>query len=365
MAEVIQSALKEIGARWSRLSTRSRHKDSPNASTTCAFSPSHAAPYDPYSAFGAVFDSRTDIGVDGKIFIDATQLDPLIDAAFAGQSGRGARAGLRALYASCETRSVRAARLPAAASGRTASGPRASSCRPTEYEFPVAGRALSAGMRAGHSLLVRRIVTALLVLAVASVAVFTLVAARAGRPGAVVAERTSFGADRQEVERVGLNSGSTGRCQCATRTGSGTWPRRPRDVAAHQRRDLCGLSGTRAGDRSCSWSPRPFALVAGSGAGVLGALLPSGLSIGCCALGAPAVSVPSFYLGALLVLLFAVTMHWLPAEGESAAELVVAAVVTLGLASCAVMARVVRVGLAEAVSRPYVTTALSRGGAAG
>jgi nickel transport system substrate-binding protein len=30
-----------------------------------------------------VFDSRTEIGVDGKIFMDAKHLDPLIDEAFA------------------------------------------------------------------------------------------------------------------------------------------------------------------------------------------------------------------------------------------------------------------------------------------
>ncbi len=48
----------------------------------------------------------------------------------------------------------------------------------------------------------RRIATAVLVLAVASVAVFTLVTLAPGDPAQIVAERRSFGADREMVERV-------------------------------------------------------------------------------------------------------------------------------------------------------------------
>src|ERR687897_677338 len=48
----------------------------------------------------------------------------------------------------------------------------------------------------------RRIATAVVVLAVASVAVFTLVTLAPGDPAQIVAERRSFGADREMVERV-------------------------------------------------------------------------------------------------------------------------------------------------------------------
>ena len=105
-----------------------------------------------------------------------------------------------------------------------------------------------------------------------------------------------------------------------------------------------------------------FALVVGAGAGDLAALFPSGLHDRLSRAAAlAAVSIPSFYLGALLVLLFAVTLRWLPAEGAEGPSSWLLPCVTLGLASGAVLSRVVRVGLAEAVSSRYVTTALSRG----
>lgn len=85
MAEVIQSALKEIGIQVQvrLVDHATRHKEIAKRAYDLAFYATYAAPYDPYGSFGAVFDSRTEIGVDGKIFMNAKELDPLIDAAFA------------------------------------------------------------------------------------------------------------------------------------------------------------------------------------------------------------------------------------------------------------------------------------------
>lgn len=84
MAEVIQAALKEIGIQVNvrLVDHATRHKEIAKRAYDLAFYATYAAPYDPYGSFGAVFDSRTEIGVDGKIFMDADALDPLIDAAF-------------------------------------------------------------------------------------------------------------------------------------------------------------------------------------------------------------------------------------------------------------------------------------------
>jgi peptide/nickel transport system permease protein len=211
--------------------------------------------------------------------------------------------------------------------------------------------------------ILRRIVTAILVLAVASVAVFTLVTLAPGDPAQIVAERRSFGADREMVERVRAELGLD----------------RPLPV-----RYLDWLGGVVRGDLGTSlrtngeiWAELRertpttallvfgatlFALIVGAGAGILGALFPSGLHDRLSRLTAlAAVSIPGFYLGALLVLLFAVTLQWLPAEGVSGPSSWLLPCVTLGLASGAVLSRVVRVGLAEALSSRYVTTALSRG----
>jgi nickel transport system substrate-binding protein len=85
MAEVIQSAVKEIGIEIQvrLVDHATRHKEIAKRAYDLAFYATYAAPYDPYGSFGAVFDSRTEIGVDGKIFMDAERLDPLIDEAFA------------------------------------------------------------------------------------------------------------------------------------------------------------------------------------------------------------------------------------------------------------------------------------------
>jgi nickel transport system substrate-binding protein len=85
MAEVIQAAVKAIGieVQVRLVDHATRHKEIAKRAYDLAFYATYAAPYDPYGSFGAVFDSRTEIGVDGKIFMDAQQLDPLIDEAFA------------------------------------------------------------------------------------------------------------------------------------------------------------------------------------------------------------------------------------------------------------------------------------------
>ncbi|MBE2316336.1 ABC transporter substrate-binding protein [Solirubrobacter sp. CPCC 204708] len=85
MAEVIQSAVKEIGIQVEvrLVDHATRHKEIAKRAYDLAFYATYAAPYDPYGSFGAVFDSRTEIGVDGKIFMDAKHLDPMIDDALA------------------------------------------------------------------------------------------------------------------------------------------------------------------------------------------------------------------------------------------------------------------------------------------
>ena len=100
MAEVIQSALKEVGiaVEVRLVDHATRHKEIAKRAYELAFYPTYAAPYDPYGSFGAVFDSRTDIGVDGKIFMDADGLDPLIDAAFAA-TGDEREPAFEAIYA--------------------------------------------------------------------------------------------------------------------------------------------------------------------------------------------------------------------------------------------------------------------------
>jgi ABC-type dipeptide/oligopeptide/nickel transport system permease component len=72
-------------------------------------------------------------------------------------------------------------------------------------------------------------------------------------------------------------------------------------------------------------------------------------------------SIPVFWLGIMLILLFAVTLGWLPTSGmESPAHFILPAI-TLGAASMARTTRLVRSGMLEVLSQDYVRTARAKG----
>jgi len=77
-------------------------------------------------------------------------------------------------------------------------------------------------------------------------------------------------------------------------------------------------------------------------------------------------SAPSFWAGILLIILFAVTLGWLPAggvpdEGQSASRFLVLPVVTLALANLAAYARHSAAALSATLREPWVTAARARG----
>lgn len=81
------------------------------------------------------------------------------------------------------------------------------------------------------------------------------------------------------------------------------------------------------------------------------------------------VSVPRFWLGLMLMLLFAVTFRWLPVGGykplsgnlmEAARHLVLPAI-ALGMAEAALLARMSRTALLEVMNEDYVRTARAKG----
>ncbi|MEY3729331.1 MAG: hypothetical protein RLZZ57_87 [Pseudomonadota bacterium] len=72
-------------------------------------------------------------------------------------------------------------------------------------------------------------------------------------------------------------------------------------------------------------------------------------------------TVPSFVLGLLLVLLFAVQLGWLPSGGQESWRHGILPVITLGLGGAAVLARFTRSAMLEVLGQPYIRTASAKG----
>ena len=73
------------------------------------------------------------------------------------------------------------------------------------------------------------------------------------------------------------------------------------------------------------------------------------------------VSVPSFWLGLLLILLFSLHLGWLPATGGGGLEHLVLPACALGAGAAAIIARLTRSTMLEVLRMEYMTTARAKG----
>ena len=105
-----------------------------------------------------------------------------------------------------------------------------------------------------------------------------------------------------------------------------------------------------------------MATLVGITLGVLSARRPGGiadrLALGIAYLG---ISFPVYWVGLLLILLFAVTLKWLPPSGYGSLRFLVLPALTLGMRSIAFLARMTRSAMMDALSADFVRTARAKG----
>lgn len=105
-----------------------------------------------------------------------------------------------------------------------------------------------------------------------------------------------------------------------------------------------------------------FASVAGIIIGVLSARRPNGwfdrVALGAAYLG---ISFPVYWVGLLLILLFSVTLHWLPPSGYGGVRHLILPALALGTRSIAFLARVTRSAMLDVLNSDFVRTARAKG----
>jgi peptide/nickel transport system permease protein/oligopeptide transport system permease protein len=105
-----------------------------------------------------------------------------------------------------------------------------------------------------------------------------------------------------------------------------------------------------------------LATITGVTLGVLAAVRPNGwfdrLALASTYVG---ISFPVYWIGLLLILLFAVTLRWLPASGYGRIEFLVLPALALGSRSIAYLARVTRSSMLDVLGADFVRTARAKG----
>ncbi len=73
------------------------------------------------------------------------------------------------------------------------------------------------------------------------------------------------------------------------------------------------------------------------------------------------VSMPSFWIGPLLILVFSINLGWFPVAGRGGMMSLVLPSITLGTAMAAILSRLTRSTMIEALGEDYITTARAKG----
>lgn len=73
------------------------------------------------------------------------------------------------------------------------------------------------------------------------------------------------------------------------------------------------------------------------------------------------ISMPNFWLGPLLILLFSIQLGWLPVSGRESFGAIILPAITLGAAMAAILSRMTRASMLEVLQKEFVMTARAKG----
>jgi peptide/nickel transport system permease protein len=73
------------------------------------------------------------------------------------------------------------------------------------------------------------------------------------------------------------------------------------------------------------------------------------------------VSVPNFWMGPVLILIFSLWLGWFPVSGRETASSVVLPAITLGTSLAAILSRMIRSSVLEVLGEEYIRTAYAKG----
>jgi len=105
-----------------------------------------------------------------------------------------------------------------------------------------------------------------------------------------------------------------------------------------------------------------IAVILGIPAAILAALKRNSfLDLGISTLSLFGISMPSFWLGLMMMLVFGVWLRWLPISGRGGLDHLVLPAVTLGVSMMAIVERLLRTDLVDVLSEDYVRTAAAKG----
>ena len=105
-----------------------------------------------------------------------------------------------------------------------------------------------------------------------------------------------------------------------------------------------------------------FAAIMGIGIGIYGAWRPGSWPDRLAAFGAYlGVSFPVYWVGLILILVFAVNFRWLPPSGSGGLAYLILPALTLGMRSVAFLSRMTRAAMQEVLQSDFVRTARAKG----